>query len=73
MFSKIIVKKFLTNLFCLQFEDMKENSSLFYENFHMEHTTFERIYGLIEPYLLPKRRSRPDIIDPKLKLAVVLE
>lgn len=52
---------------------MKANQSVFYENFHMDESTFEQIFSMVEPYLLPKRHSRPDIIDPKLKLAVVLE
>ena len=52
---------------------MKANPSVFYENFHMDEATFEEIFLLVEPYLLPKRCTRPDIIDPKLKLAVVLE
>jgi len=52
---------------------MTANPSVFYENFHMDEETFENFFALVEPYLLPKRGTRRDLIDPKLKFAVVLE
>lgn len=50
-----------------------QTPSMFYENFHMPQKTFNRLFGLVEQYITPKRNTRPDAIPIKAKLIMVLE
>lgn len=45
----------------------------FKENFHMDIAAFENIFSKVEGILEPKNMSRPDVIPPKQKLAMVIE
>ncbi|XP_070067496.1 putative nuclease HARBI1 isoform X2 [Drosophila takahashii] len=51
----------------------KDNPEVFMENFHMSLTIFNKLLGLLEIHLLPKRDTRSDAIPPKAKLAIVLQ
>ena len=59
--------------FSTTFEDLLKNEKYFHQQFHMSPASFQKIYERIEHLLLPQRISRPDVIGPKMKLAVVLE
>lgn len=62
-----------TNINSFQYFDLQRFPNTFRENFHMTEAHFEDIYQKIKPHLLPKKRSRPDMIPPRAKLAMVLE
>ncbi|KAL7724673.1 hypothetical protein ACLKA6_012331 [Drosophila palustris] len=55
------------------FENLTKTPRAFIENFHMSETSFEYLFSLVEPYLVPKRNLRPDAIPLKSKLAIVIE
>ncbi|KAL7723358.1 hypothetical protein ACLKA6_001164 [Drosophila palustris] len=55
------------------FQNMVQNPNMFYQNFHMGESQFNHLFSLVEPFLVPKRNSRPDAIPLKAKLAIVLE
>lgn len=56
-----------------QFGDLQQSPNTFRENFHMDDESFDNIYRKIEKHLIPRKFSRPDIIPPRAKLAMVLE
>lgn len=66
MIRKLNVKNF-------QFEDLMQHPNLFADNFRMSPETFESLFSMLEPLLLPKKNTRRDAISPKQKLAIVLE
>ncbi|XP_041448920.1 putative nuclease HARBI1 isoform X2 [Drosophila obscura] len=55
------------------YENIYRRPSVFFENFHMTEKDFCGLFGLVEPYLVPNRNTRPEAIPPKAKLAIVLE
>lgn len=57
----------------LQFGDMQNFPPSFRENFHMSDQHFDEIFNKIEKHLEPVKYSRPDVIPPRAKLAMVLE
>lgn len=56
-----------------QFDDLKGFPPSFQENFHMTNREFDDIYIKIKKHLEPVKYSRPDVIPPRAKLAMVLE
>lgn len=56
-----------------QFDDLKGFPPSFRENFHMSNRKFDDIYNKIKKHLEPVKYSRPDVISPRAKLAMVLE
>lgn len=67
------IRKLMYVTFAYQFVDMRSFPPSFRENFHMTHQDFEAIYNKIKRHLEPIKYSRPDIISPRAKLAMVLE
>ncbi|KAH8340576.1 hypothetical protein KR059_001437 [Drosophila kikkawai] len=56
------------------FENLTKNPTHFFANFHMSFDTFQSLFSLLEPHLLPRRISRGnDFIRVELKFAAVLE
>ncbi|KAL7726070.1 hypothetical protein ACLKA6_008528 [Drosophila palustris] len=59
--------------YAASFENMTQTPKVFAENFHMSEANFNYLFSLVEPFLQPKKNSRPDAIPLKAKLCVVLE
>lgn len=61
-------------IFSAQFNDLLENETFFYQNFHMDRATFDMIFEKIEKHLTYKVNTRPtDRITAKMRFAIVLE
>lgn len=56
-----------------QFADLKSFPPSFQENFHMTDRDFNDIYDKFKKHLEPRKYSRPDVIPPRAKFAMVLE
>ncbi|KAL7725026.1 hypothetical protein ACLKA6_002989 [Drosophila palustris] len=59
--------------YAVSFQNMTQTPKVFAENFHMSEANFNYLFSLVEPFLQPKKNSRPDAIPLKAKLCVVLE
>ncbi|XP_016970141.1 uncharacterized protein LOC108037974 [Drosophila rhopaloa] len=71
--SPYLQERALKGRYASDFQNLLQNPSMFFENFHMSQKSFNTLFGMVEQYLVPKRNTRPDAIQIKAKLAIVLE